>query len=153
METSERPRATEPETIAGDRPPRYGRRVPPPVGQEHLLLTRLRSGDRKLQRVARGTGHRATGQDEKKARGIGPRAAVIERSRGTGPRATVAGTARFIVGRGPVPRHATIARDRPSRYGPGRKKCAGDRPPRYGDREIAGDRPPRYGDIAFTPAA
>ena len=23
---------------------------------------------------------------------------------------------------------------------------AGDRPPRYGDREIAGDRPPRYGE-------
>ena len=34
------------------------------------------------------------------------------------------------VGRGPLPRHAMIA---------------GDRPPRYGDREIAGDRPPRYG--------
>ena len=44
------------------------------------------------------------------------------RSRGTGPRATVSGTvtiknAPFTVGRGPVPRHATIAGDRPPRYG------------------------------------
>ncbi len=117
----------------------------------------------------------------------------LKRSRGTGPRATVAGTSRFPVGRGPVPRHATIAEeirsepetiagacpprygsqnrpfcssrapdldpiairrsqttegsagDRPPRYGPGRKKCAGDRPSPYGNREIAGDRPPRYG--------
>ena len=37
-------------------------------------------------------------------------------ARGTGPRATVAGAARFIVGRGPVPRRATIAGDRPTRY-------------------------------------
>ena len=41
----------------------------------------------------------------------------LKRSRGTGPRATVKRTAPFIVGRGPVPRHATLARDRPSRYG------------------------------------
>ena len=33
----------------------------------------------------------------------------LKRSRGTGPRATVFGTAPFTVGRGPVPRHATIA--------------------------------------------
>ena len=56
----------------------------------------------------------------------------------------------FIVGRGPVPRHATIAGDRPPRYG-----CQ-DRPrfivwrgpvPRHRSRNpsIAGDRPPRYG--------
>ena len=42
-------------------------------------------------------------------------------SRGTGPRATVRRTSRFIVGRGPVPRHRsrnpTIAGDRPPPYG------------------------------------
>ena len=32
----------------------------------------------------------------------------LKRSRGTGPRATVSGTARFTVGRGPVPRHAAL---------------------------------------------
>ena len=31
-----------------------------------------------------------------------------ERSRGTGPRATVKKACRFTVGRGPVPRHASI---------------------------------------------
>ena len=69
----------------------------PSVGQDRQILTRWRSGDRKLQRR----------------------------------------NARVC----PSP---AISGDRPSRYGPGRKKCAGDRPPRYGDREIAGDRPPRY---------
>ena len=34
----------------------------------------------------------------------------------------------FTVGRGPVPRHATIAGDRPPRYGPGRKKTRGTSP-------------------------
>ena len=37
-------------TTAGDRPPPYGRRAPPPIGQDRLILTRLRSGDRNLQR-------------------------------------------------------------------------------------------------------
>ena len=41
--------------------------------------------------------------------------------RWTGQRATVFGTSRFIVGRGPVPRHAAVY-----------QKIAGDRPPRYG---------------------
>ena len=36
--------------MARDRPAPYDRRVPPPVVQECLILTRLRSGDRKLQR-------------------------------------------------------------------------------------------------------
>ena len=62
------------------------------------------------------------GPGRKNARGTGPRATVIERSRGTGPRATVAKTARFTVGRGTGPRHATIARDRPPRYGPEKKR-------------------------------
>ena len=55
-----------------------------------------------------------------------------EGSRGTGPRATGTGrflgsrTAVFIVGRGPVPRHAPVY------------------------RTIAGDRPPRYGNGTFS---
>ncbi len=40
-----------------------------------------------------------------------------QRSRGTGPRATVTLTFSFTVGRGPVPRQAPIAGDRPPRYG------------------------------------
>ena len=47
----------------------------------------------------------------------GPARRCMKRSRGTGPRATVSGTARFTVGRGPVPRHATLAGNRPPRYG------------------------------------
>ena len=82
----------------------------------------------------------------------------LKRSRGTGPRATVSGTASLTVGRGPVPRQAPIARDRPSRYGGSggfrlNRRIARDRPSRYGgsgdfrlDRRIAGDRPSRYGD-------
>ena len=95
----------------------------------------------------------------------------IERSRGTGPRATVFGTARFTVGRGPVPRHAPIAGETRSdaRMAEGPRATepetiAGDRPPRYGiqhaplyrraracpspccvNRKIARDRPSRYG--------
>ena len=88
------------------------------------------------------------------------------------PRATVSGTASLTVGRGPVPRHATIAGEtrseaRMASEGPrptGPKTIAGDRPPPYGirnslayrraracpspccvNRKIAGDRPPRYG--------
>ena len=60
------------------------------------------------------------------------------RSRGTGPRATVTGTvtvknATRTVGRGPVPRQAAIYR-----------KLAGDRPPRYGNRNgfFTAERPP-----------
>ena len=48
-----------------------------------------------------------------RSRGTGPCATGpkrgLKRSRGTGPRATVSKTAPFTVGRGPVPRHATIA--------------------------------------------
>ena len=56
----------------------------------------------------------------------------IKRSRGTGPRATVSGgvlgsrTAPFPVGRGPVPRHASVY-----------QTFAGDRPPRYGNRTVS----------------
>ena len=46
-------------------------------------------------------------------------------SRGTGPRATVTKTLPRAVGRGPVPRHAPIARS-----------LAGDRPPRYGNKTL-----------------
>ena len=56
--------------------------------------------------------------------------AQIERSRGKPARMRVwhprapalrsLSSLRFTVGRGPVPRHATIAGDRPPRYGPGR---------------------------------
>ena len=40
----------------------------------------------------------------------------MRRSRGTGPRATKKKRCPFTVGRGPVPRHAAIAGDRPPRY-------------------------------------
>ena len=63
----------------------------------------------------------------------------LKRSRGTGPRATVSGTARFIVGRGPVPRHATIAAET-------RSEARRAEAPRAMEPEtIAGDRPPRDG--------
>ena len=41
----------------------------------------------------------------------------MPRSRGTGPRATKKKRRFLTVGRGPVPRHAAIAGDRPPRYG------------------------------------
>ena len=55
----------------------------------------------------------------------------------------------ITVGRGPVPRHASVYR-----------KLAGDRPPPYGEKTascpyrsraptFAGDRPPRYGEKRF----
>ena len=107
----------------------------------------------------------------------------IERSRGTGPRATGTGhflhkTAPFIVGRGPVPRHATIAGDRPPRYGnrtvflaekrhpltvgrgpvprhaPVYQTLAGDRPPRYGNRTVSWAKngpPPRRARACPSP--
>ena len=65
---------------------------------------------------------------------------AMQRSRGTGPRATVSRTSRFIVGRGPVPRHAR-SREKPARMrgaeglrATGHAPIAGDRPPRYGSR-------------------
>ena len=81
----------------------------------------------------------------------------MQRSRGTGPRATGKKRRHFYVGRGPVPRHAAIAGDRPPRYGnkngswhrrawalgchtriregfPRHAAIAGDRPPRYGNK-------------------
>ena len=52
----------------------------------------------------------------------------------------------FIVGRGPVPRHAAFAGDRPPRYGNLGVFIVGRGPvPRHAT--IAGDRPPRYGDF------
>ena len=97
--------------IAGDRPPRYG-------SQNGPFYRRARACPSPCS-IARETSSHARmhprapryGPGRKNARGTGPRAPVIERSRGTGPRATVSGTARFIVGRGPVPRHAPIARE------------------------------------------
>ena len=104
--------------------------------------------------------------------------AQVERSRGTGPRATVDGAAsRVTVGRGPVPRHACRLEQDMSRIckiyricriigtgctaGPGsrlRPRSVGRERPlspvraqaspnyRYGGRTNAGDRPPRYGN-------
>ena len=105
-----------------------------PRGAEHpraTVLCSLRSPDRKrpctalrtpLFTVGRGpvprhaTIARETRSDARRA-AEGSRVTVIERSRGTGPRATGPRTLCFTVGRGPVPRHATIAGDRPPRYG------------------------------------
>ena len=101
--------------LAGDRPPRYGRcglaRIPS-VGQECLILP-------VREQVLPNYSHLAR-----------------ERSRGTGPRATGQDGVLVTVGRGPVPRRAsvgekpwlafgfrvgrTLAGDRPPRYGPGR---------------------------------
>ena len=92
METSEGPRATEPETIAGDRPPRYGI-------QNGFAYRRARAcpspyNDREGQALAL----RAR---KKKCAGDKPRAPVIERSRGTGPRATVGELRPFCRSRSP----------------------------------------------------
>ena len=71
-------------------------------------------------------------------------------TRGTGPRATIK-TPSLNVGRGPVPRHATIAGDRPPRYGGGTHPffiVGRGSVPRHRSRTrnptLAGDRPPRY---------
>ena len=71
--------------IAGDRPPRYGcrGRFPFTVGLGPSDATRA------CERVP----------------------LAMPRSRGTGPRATVSKTAPFTVGRGPVPRRASIERE------------------------------------------
>ncbi len=120
-----------PAAIAGDRPPRYGKKRPLTVGLgpshttracERVSLAMPRSRERffvirefdnslslAMQR-SRGTGPRATKK-------TGPFLSLArQRSRGTGPRATVKKNAALYVGRGPVPRHATIAGDRPPRY-------------------------------------
>ena len=96
--------------------------------------------------------HATTAGKPTRMRGGHPRTHArrsLKRSRGTGPRATEPETAPFNVGRGPVPRRALgHARDREGQalaLRARKKKSAGDRPPRYDDREIAGDRPPRYG--------
>ena len=98
--------------MARDRPSPYGRRVPPPVGQDRLILTLLRSGDRNLQRGARGFVPRRRSRGEpSRMRVWHPRAPArwnLKRSRGTGPRATVPITVSLTVGRGPVPRHAAL---------------------------------------------
>ena len=80
-------------------------------------------------------------------RSRGKPARSLKRSRGTGPRATVRRTARFPVGRGPVPRHATIARE--TRSEP--ETIAGDRPPRYGiqNRPFCRSRSPDLDPIAI----
>ena len=147
--------------IARDRPSPYGiedvplyRRAgacPPPC----LGLSDAREGQALALRYGgRWLGHRRIARDRPSPYGIedvpfivgrGPvprHAWVIKCSRGTGPRPTGGGRwlghraiardrpspygwkmFRFIVGRGPVPRHAavyrTLARDRPSRYGMG----------------------------------
>ena len=166
---AEHPRPTEPETIAGDRPPRYGIR-------NGFSYRRARACPSPCQV----RGGNPLGRAEQSTHAL----RSLKRSRGTGPRATVSGTARFIVGRGPVschpecldnsrgtgPRNTVgelrpfcrsrspdldpiairrsqtteeesaracpspccvnrkIARDRPSRYGPGRKKARGTGP-------------------------
>ena len=61
---------------AGDRPPPYARRVPPPIGQDRLILTRLRSGDRKLQRGNAGACPSRTHGVSRARRGTGPRPTV-----------------------------------------------------------------------------
>ena len=66
---------------------------------------------------SRGTGPRATGQK---------RLPLRQRSRGTGNRATVVKAAPSTVGRGPVPRHAWDIRT-----------LAGDRPPRYDEKNVS----------------
>ncbi len=81
-------------TIAGDRPPRYGRRT--------IFFT-----ERSPLIVGRGPVPRHAG--------------LIGRSRGTGPRATRKKNAPLTVGRGTGPRHAAVYRkiagDRPPRDG------------------------------------
>ena len=72
---------------AGDRSPPYGRRASPtPVGQERLLLTRWRSGDRKLQRgSARVCPARAANHAPKTvARGPVPRERLLYHGHGGG---------------------------------------------------------------------
>ena len=64
--------------------------------------------------------------------------------RGTGPRATVARTAPFTVGRGPVPRRATIAGETRSHA-----RLETSEGPRATEPEtLAEDRPSRYGKTA-----
>ena len=74
----------------------------------------------------------------------------MQRSRGTGPRATVSGTSRFIVGRGPVPRHdRSQQRHREGQalalQARTKKNARGTGPRATKPKTIAGDRPPRYG--------
>ena len=81
--------------IAGDRPPRYGKRtVSDPKNSP-------------LHRRARACPSPCLGRE---GNGLGRWTifAQIERSRGTGPRATVKKIVPFTVGRGPVPRHASV---------------------------------------------
>ena len=97
----------------------------------------LRSPDRKQVKIGRSCpteGRRSASPTARHRTFAGNRDREVSptgRSRGTGPRATVTGrflhsrTAPFIVGRGPVPRHASVYR-----------KLAGDRPPRYGNRRV-----------------
>ena len=93
-------------------------------------------------------------------RSRGKPARGLKRSRGAVPRATVSKTARFIVGRGPVPRHARSRRK--SARSLKRSRGTGPRAtvartshfivgrgpvPRHAAvyQTLAGDRPPRYG--------
>ena len=91
------PRAMGPETIAGDRPPRYG----------------IRNG--RSYRRARACPSPCTDLGETRSdawkESEAPALWSLKRSRGTGPRATVSGTVSFPVGRGPVPRRAVIAEE------------------------------------------
>ena len=99
----------------------------------------------------------------------------IDRSRGTGPRATVKKNVLHTVGRGPVPRHASVGTGnglgrRAFFTRVGRSRGTGPRAtvgeaasllpvrdqaiPNYGlwgTRTLAGDRPPRYGRRNASP--
>ena len=100
--------------IAGGRPPRYGEKNVPftvgrgPVPRRALVHASDRGGLSPALRARKGVrlamhpfGIRCSRTTVSGAR---------KRSRGTGPRATVEKSVPFPVGRGPVPRHATIGK-------------------------------------------
>ena len=93
-----------PETIAGDRPPRYGIRNVSSYRRAWALAchTRMREGSPRHAPIARKPA-RMRGAEDHALRSL-------KRSRGTGPRATVFGTSPLTVGLGPS--HATRACER-----------------------------------------
>ena len=125
-------------TLAGDRPPRYGLQgrlrftvgrgpVPRHASVEETALVGVRfsrgSNDRGGQapalRCARPSPFHRRARAcpspclDREGNGVGLRAffARVGRSRGTGPRATVKKNVPFTVGRGPVPRRASVGRE------------------------------------------